>query len=477
MTLLQKITASIATAILILSSGSSVHAQILYSEDASGLTAGTSTILDSAAEWSGPAAADYGVLAGGAVFADNHFELTGPGDNFNFANWADGNLYGVLTLSIDVADTGGGSVQADAGVRLAARRETGSDFFDVVSQSNPDNTVVHYDVVINTTTAAVMYDDGTTSLAAETFEVWRNGSLVSTNSLAIAGSGSCTGFGIWSRRPDSAILVDNIVIRDIAFNSPSLVDPNAGLYSEDANGLVAGSSTLRDSGFEWNGPATDYGVVAGGAVFTDNHFELTIPDTNFNFANWLDGNLYGVLSLSIDLADTGGGNVEADAGVRLAARRETGSDFYDVLSVDLPDNTISHFDIVVNTTTSAVTYDDGVTMIGADTLEVWQDGVMVSSVTPTTGVGACTGFGIWARRPDNAMLADNIQIRDSAFNSAGGDVLKGDVNLDGTVTFLDINPFIGVLSSNGTQAEADCDCNGVVNFLDIQAFINILAGN
>lgn len=57
------------------------------------------------------------------------------------------------------------------------------------------------------------------------------------------------------------------------------------------------------------------------------------------------------------------------------------------------------------------------------------------------------------------------------------DVLKGDVNLDGGVTFLDINPFIVVLSSNGFQAEADIDCDGDVDFLDIQPFIDILAGN
>ena len=57
----------------------------------------------------------------------------------------------------------------------------------------------------------------------------------------------------------------------------------------------------------------------------------------------------------------------------------------------------------------------------------------------------------------------------------GGMVLKGDVDLDGGVTFLDIQPFIGVLSTNGDQAEADCDCNGEVNFLDIQPFITILA--
>ena len=57
------------------------------------------------------------------------------------------------------------------------------------------------------------------------------------------------------------------------------------------------------------------------------------------------------------------------------------------------------------------------------------------------------------------------------------DVLKGDVNLDGSVTFLDIAPFIAVLSNNGSQAEADCDCDGDVDFLDIQPFIDILANN
>lgn len=57
------------------------------------------------------------------------------------------------------------------------------------------------------------------------------------------------------------------------------------------------------------------------------------------------------------------------------------------------------------------------------------------------------------------------------------DVLKGDVDLDGTVTFLDINPFIVLLSANDFQAEADCDCDGDLDFLDIQPFIDILAGN
>ena len=54
------------------------------------------------------------------------------------------------------------------------------------------------------------------------------------------------------------------------------------------------------------------------------------------------------------------------------------------------------------------------------------------------------------------------------------DILLGDVNLDGMVNFLDISPFIGVLSNQGTQAEADLNQDGVVSFLDISPFIMTL---
>ena len=50
----------------------------------------------------------------------------------------------------------------------------------------------------------------------------------------------------------------------------------------------------------------------------------------------------------------------------------------------------------------------------------------------------------------------------------------GDVNLDSQVTFLDIAPFIAVLSSNGFQAEADMNLDGSVSFLDIAPFITML---
>ena len=56
-------------------------------------------------------------------------------------------------------------------------------------------------------------------------------------------------------------------------------------------------------------------------------------------------------------------------------------------------------------------------------------------------------------------------------------LLLGDVNQDGMANFLDISPFIGILSTGGMQAEADIDQNGTVNFLDIAPFIAILSGN
>ena len=52
-----------------------------------------------------------------------------------------------------------------------------------------------------------------------------------------------------------------------------------------------------------------------------------------------------------------------------------------------------------------------------------------------------------------------------------------DVNLDNVVNFLDIAPFISVLTIGNFQAEADCNQDGVVNFLDIAPFITILTNS
>ena len=56
-------------------------------------------------------------------------------------------------------------------------------------------------------------------------------------------------------------------------------------------------------------------------------------------------------------------------------------------------------------------------------------------------------------------------------------VLLGDINQDETIDFLDIAPFISVLSSGGLQAEADVNQDGAVDFLDIAPFISLLSNN
>ena len=61
--------------------------------------------------------------------------------------------------------------------------------------------------------------------------------------------------------------------------------------------------------------------------------------------------------------------------------------------------------------------------------------------------------------------------------SVGTGVLLGDANLDTVVDFLDIAPFITLLTTSEFLAQADINGDLLVNFLDIAPFINILTGN
>ncbi|MEJ6579848.1 MAG: PEP-CTERM sorting domain-containing protein, partial [Akkermansiaceae bacterium] len=186
------------------------------SENADGLTAGTSTLQDST-NWNA-SAGDYGVVAGAAIFTTNHFELTAPGTNFNFANRDEGSRT-VMTFSADFADLGG-STSTDAGVRLAYRHTpSGSTFFDITAASLADNTVVRYDYVFNATVAAVLYEDGATSIPANTVQLWADGAMVGSKAITNANGSSAIGIGIWNRRPDNAFLMDNLEVRDTAYFS------------------------------------------------------------------------------------------------------------------------------------------------------------------------------------------------------------------------------------------------------------------
>ena len=57
-----------------------------------------------------------------------------------------------------------------------------------------------------------------------------------------------------------------------------------------------------------------------------------------------------------------------------------------------------------------------------------------------------------------------------------GDVLLGDVNLDGIVNLLDVAPFVDRVSNGVFQSEADVNQDGLVNLLDVAPFVQILTG-
>ena len=103
-------------------------------------------------------------------------------------------------------------------------------------------------------------------------------------------------------------------------------------------------------------------------------------------------------------------------------------------------------------------------------------------------VNGATGIvNVYFRNANNTggVAGNDLYFDDIYINPAASDltdpttqvVLLGDVNLDGLVDFLDISPFIAILSAGSFQFEADCDENGVVSFTDISPFIAILSGS
>ena len=79
---------------------------------------------------------------------------------------------------------------------------------------------------------------------------------------------------------------------------------------------------------------------------------------------------------------------------------------------------------------------------------------------------------------NGAITASNGDVGSPGFAAVpdSGSPLLGDANCDGEVNFLDIAPFIAILSTGDSKPEADIDMSGTVDFLDIAPFIAILSG-
>ena len=75
-------------------------------------------------------------------------------------------------------------------------------------------------------------------------------------------------------------------------------------------------------------------------------------------------------------------------------------------------------------------------------------------------------------QPDAATFNSTVMI-----TGVASLVILGDLNDDGNVSFLDISPFIDVLSGNATNEAADINQDGTADLLDISPFIELLLGS
>ena len=102
--------------------------------------------------------------------------------------------------------------------------------------------------------------------------------------------------------------------------------------------------------------------------------------------------------------------------------------------------------------------------------------VATEFTTVMTWEGALTDDGLvlsadaiaagWEMQVDG----NNLQVRNP--NLTG--TVHGDVDGNGEVNFLDIGPFVMVLTTGTNQVEADCNFDGRVDFLDIAPFVTVL---
>ena len=119
---------------------------------------------------------------------------------------------------------------------------------------------------------------------------------------------------------------------------------------------------------------------------------------------------------------------------------------------------------------------------GVAVLETTGDDEFLDSLGGLTGITIAAGseitFAVGGILNSTASGLPSTSIRIETFTvEIMDDVLKGDVDLSGTVDFADIPAFISVFQSGVFQAEADADCNMAIDFGDIPAFILILQGD
>ena len=66
---------------------------------------------------------------------------------------------------------------------------------------------------------------------------------------------------------------------------------------------------------------------------------------------------------------------------------------------------------------------------------------------------------------------------DAVLSAVSEKVMKGDVNDDGTIDLLDVDPFVRAIANNCYDPNADVNGDGDDNLLDVAPFVALFAGS
>ena len=188
----------------------------------------------------------------------------------------------------------------------------------------------------------------------------------------------------------------------------------------------------------------------------------------------LDGSLFMLANPDIGTVGT---NVDSTTQVNEQDLDETGSTvwFFFVATSDglMTVNTFgSDFDTQLHVYTQSSTGIENLNLVASNndasaggTLQSEASFVVTSGTIYQIRVGGFRAMGQTGPGAEgNILLQGNFE-----------PIILGDVNLDGIVNLLDVEPFIDLLSNGSFQLEADINGDGSVNLLDVQPFISLLS--
>lgn len=220
------------------------------------------------------------------------------------------------------------------------------------------------------------------------------------------------------------------------------LDPLAGFMGEIDNINASGT----DLGIRTNNVNDDSAASSQGGQFLQSTSGFDFIADGANDVISLAPNSDYIGTLQVEFADASLSTLQITVGMAAANNAFVDSLTATVSIADVPGSQVG-----VNTTTF-------------DLLAFYaSSGAFGGTDGPASG-SSSTG------NPNNGIDISNVNI---TFEGAGS-FLLGDINRDGVVSFLDINPFISLLTSSTFQLEADCNLDGVVNFLDIAPWIDIV---